>query len=220
MSRYKWIECEALDKIENKVWKYVWGHKKKRNKDIKVEPPYSFSVKLENYEELYVVAHALIILSKNISGKALSNQHTEKVKPQMIKDAKALQKKLYKRGVIGAALDHMSEVIAELKQKNISTADEFAVKISNFVYNELLDIGASKKRAKNIKSFIKSAMIAIVKDRPQYEADFFALVQSLRYRNIKPLPMQAKIKQPKNFSIQHTLTFYTPPISISTYSYF
>lgn len=203
MSRYKWLKCEPVDSIAYKVYDDSYKGEKKRDQ---------FCIKLKNYHELYIVSHALIILSKGMAGKALSHQHTEKVKPQLHKEIEAIREKLYQHGLVDEALENMSGVLGGLNQKNIVTADQHAVKLSNFVYNELLEVGASIKRAKDLRRFIKFAMISIVQNRQRYETDFFSLVQNLRYQNvkphqnIKPLPMQS--------------TIYASPISFSTYSSF
>lgn len=118
-------------------------------------------------DELYIVCHALLRLRESMKGKA--EQHAYRTHPQLLKDIKSLQKKLIEHDFIDEGYEDMAKIHSAVKQSKTHSAKKQAKQIADYVEKELLEIGTSAKSAKEIRSFIKDAMIAITMREKSYE---------------------------------------------------
>ena len=157
---------QAVDKIAELVWFDLHDTDNSKRKN-------GYCLDIRTNDELYIVCHALIILIKSIEEKA--QQHPERTHPQLLKDIKSLQNRLYQHGFIDEALEDMSIIYGTVKRGATVSAKKQARDISDYVENELIAVGTNTTRANKIRSFIKDAMIVISQDKEPYKKDLDTL---------------------------------------------
>lgn len=163
---------KTVDEISDMVWLDL--HDKD---DSKRKGGYQLDIRTE--DELFIVAHALIMLVKSMDGKA--TDHAERLHPKLLKDIKALQNRLCQHGFIDEAITEMAKVHSAVKQGATRSAQKQARSIADFVKSELISVGTRTTRANNIRSFIRDAMLVISQKRPHYEKQLNLLSQNFTF---------------------------------------
>ncbi len=170
---------KTIDEIAEKVWFDL--HDRDDSKRLN-----GYQLDIRTNDELYIVAHALIVLINSMDDK--SADHAERVHPKLLKDIKALQDRLYQHGFVDEAIVDMAKVHSAVKQSATLSAQKQAKSIANFVQKELVSVGTGIVRANNIRSFIKDAMIVMSQKRPGYEKQLNLLSQSFTFLISPPIP--------------------------------
>lgn len=152
----------TLDEIAYQVWFDLHDKENSKRKQ-------GYSLDIRSDDELYIICHALIILIRSMEGKA--QDHAERSHPQLLKEIKALQDKLYQNGFIDEAVEDMTKIHGVVKRGATVSAKKQAKYIADYVESELLSVGTSSTRANKIRGFIKDAMIIIPCNREAYKKD-------------------------------------------------
>jgi len=138
-----------------------------------------YTLDFKTTDEVYIVAHAICVLSKSMDGKPHSN--VERAHPQLLKEIKALKEKLYQNGLIDEARVAMSIIYSTVDQGDTLSAHKQAKRIASFTESELIQVGTNRTKAKAISSFVKEAMISISKDKNKYEENINTLLNTFTF---------------------------------------
>lgn len=168
MSRYEWIENDALIQIAANVYDAKYANREDGDK------PDHYILQIKNLDELQIIAYALIHLRRYVDGKRMPGQHTGRSKQALMDKLDDVGETLYAYGLVDEYRDLM-EVKHKINRRKMGTAKQYALSISKNIEKELKEVATSQIRIKQIKRFITDAVLIITQDPTHYESDITSL---------------------------------------------
>lgn len=155
---------KTLDELADQVW--IDLHDKK---DFISKRKGAYALNIDNEMELYIIIHAIVITRKSMQGKVKAHldEKPKRVHEQILKDLMNIADKMGEQSLY----DEQRELMAiryKLKSTKLYTQAKMATKIADNVKRDLLENGTKPTRAKELRGFVKDALIAITQHPKRY----------------------------------------------------
>ncbi len=154
---------DALDSLVTEINKALYT---KRIRDY--DRANDFYIDDKNDDEVYVVAHTLVKISRFAEGRTYGDTNKAR-KENLLKKLGNIEKKLYTLGFVDEAIDHIRPVMAKIKRSKIKSEKQQILSIVNYVEKELNSIDSSDGTIREIVIFIKKALPEVARHRDDYK---------------------------------------------------
>jgi hypothetical protein len=161
MSRYKWIVDNDINNLANEVYgdiSEIYNNKQEM---------YTLNFKLK--DEITVVAYMLNWGYEQIKNKKKPNNHTDRVKKDMIKLIDTLSKELLEYGLVDECYDYLMPIKKRVKELKVVTQKQYIVSLKKYAELELEELGTSTKRKRYLTRFIGDALVCIDRNPDKYK---------------------------------------------------